>query len=183
MGHLCRQGDAHVDVARQPDGDELVGMRGEILAAHGLAVALVAVAHDGTVQTQAAAVVAHAAQTEVLDVERAKGLEELRVGSLHVQLQRVGQRVVLAEEGLAYLRNPLVGLRVEVTVGGLAGPQGDVVQIDRVVIGSAVDQCAELAVADGQRLLEEVCRAVVLQHHRCLLLCLHAAGQCRQCQA
>ena len=86
-----------------------------------------------------------------------------------MQLQRVRQLVVLPEEGLADLWDPLVGVLVEVAVHGFPRPERDVVQIDDVVVGAAVDERAELAVADGQRLLEVVRLSVVVQRHRRLL--------------
>ena len=87
MRHLCRQGDAHIDIATQPDGDEFVGMRGEILSRDGFAITQITVADDGGVEAEAAMIVAHLTQSEILDMQGAEGLEELRVRTLHVQLQ------------------------------------------------------------------------------------------------
>ena len=112
------------------------------------------VADDSGVEAEAAVVVAHATEAQILDVEGAQRLEVLAVRPLHMQLQRVGKGIVLTEEGLAYLRNPLVGIGIEAPVYGLACPQGDVVQVDDVVVGAAIDEGTELAVADGQRFLE-----------------------------
>ena len=87
-----------------------------------------------------------------------------------MQLQGVGLCVVLVEECLADLGNPLVGILVEVAVYGLSRPQRDIVQIDDVIVRTAIDERSQFAVADGQRLLEEVGLTVVLQHHRRLIL-------------
>ena len=149
VGYLCRQCDLAVHVTAQSDGDELVGVRGEVLALDPAPVTPVAVSHDAAVEAEAPLVVGDGPQSEVLDVQRAQRLEVLRVRSLHVQLQRVRQLVVLPEEGLADLRDPLVGVLVEVAVHGFPCPERDVVQIDDVVVGTAVDECAELTVADG----------------------------------
>ena len=180
MGHLGCQGDAAVDVATQTDGDELIGVRGEILAFDGLSVAHIPIFYNCRVEAQRTMIVADGSESEVLDMQRAEGLEKLRVRPLHIVLQRVGELIVLIEERLADLRNPLVGILVQTSVHGLARPQGDVVQIDDVVVCASIDQCSELAVADGQRLFEKYCRLVILQHHRCLLLCCQA---CRGKQA
>ena len=48
MGHLSRQGDAVVQLfAFQSDGDEFVGMRGEIFSFDGFAIAHVPIFNDG----------------------------------------------------------------------------------------------------------------------------------------
>ena len=104
-------------------------------------------------------------------MEGTEGLEELRVGSLHVELQGVGLAVVFGKQRLANLGNPQVGIGIKVAVDGLARPQGDVVQINDVVVGAAIDECAELAVAYRQRLLEVVGGTVVMENHRRLLGC------------
>ena len=55
---LCRQGNFAVDIAFQTDGHQFVGIGGEIFAFYLLAVAQVAVAHDGGVHAETAVVVA-----------------------------------------------------------------------------------------------------------------------------
>ena len=84
-------------------------------------------------------------------------------------LERVGEGVVLVEERLADCRNPLVSRAVDAEVYGFSGPEGDVVEVDDVAVGRSVDECSELAVADGQRLLEEAGWLVVPQAHGRLL--------------
>ena len=130
-----------------------------------------AVADEAAVEAETPLVTADRAQAEVLDVEGAEGLEKLRVGSLHVELQGVGLAVVFGKQRLANLGNPLVGIGIKVAVDGLARPQGDVVQVDDVVVGAAIDECAELAVAYRQRLLEVVGGSFVMENHRWLLGC------------
>ena len=49
-------------------------------------------------------------------MQRAQRLIELRVWSLYVQLQRVGELIILVEECLAYLWDPLVGIGIEISV-------------------------------------------------------------------
>ena len=69
MGHLCREGYLAVDIARQPDGYQTVGVRGEVLPLDRSAVAPVAVGDETAVEAEAAAVVGNHAQPQVLDVE------------------------------------------------------------------------------------------------------------------
>ena len=88
-----------------------------------------------------------------------------------MELQRVGQCIILIKQCLADGWYPLVGIGIEVAVYGLSRPQGDVVQVDQVIVGTSIDQGTQLTVADGQRLLEEGGRLVVLQNHR-RLFCL-----------
>ena len=99
-----------------------------------------------------------------------------------MQLQRVGQRIVLVEQRLADLGNPLVGIGIEVAVDGLSRPERDVVQIDDVVVGAAIDERTNLAVAYGQRLLEEVGGTVVPQSHGRLALCIGCQGSKTGCK-
>ena len=56
-----------------------------------------------------------------------------------------------------------MGISIKVSVNWLSCPQGDVVQIDDIIISATIDQCTQFAVADRQRLFEEVGRTVVLQ--------------------
>ena len=85
-------------------------------------------------------IVADAAKTQVLQVQGSERLEELAIGTLHMQLQGVGRLIVLAEECLTDLGNPLVGIFVEVAVCGLSCPHRDIVQIDDVVVCAAIDE-------------------------------------------
>ena len=84
MGHLGSEGDTTVDVATQSDSDQLVGVRGEVLTLYLPAVAQIAVFHDTAVEAEATVVVADGSQSEVLDVQRAEGLEKLTVRTLHM---------------------------------------------------------------------------------------------------
>ena len=189
MRHLGREGNTTIDVAPQSDGDQIVRVRGKVFALDLLAVAQITVLDDAAVEAEAAVVVAHGSQSEVFDMQRAEGLEELRVRPLHMQLQRVGLGKVLLKQRLADLRNPLMGVLVELSVHRLARPQGDIVQIDDVIICAAIHKGAYLTIADGQRLLEEVGRRIIPQHHRSLstrglsLVCgaCEAHRDCPQC--
>lgn len=84
-------------------------------------------------------------------------------------LQRVGEGIVLVEECLTDGRNPPVSCTVNAEVNGLAGPEGDVVEMDDVAVRVAVDERSKFAVADGQGLLKETGRTVVPQAHGRLL--------------
>ena len=86
MGCLCGQADAAVNVALESYGYQLVRMGCEVFALDGFAVAYIAVLYDGGVKAESAVIAADQSQSQVFDVERAQGLEVLRVGTLYVQL-------------------------------------------------------------------------------------------------
>ena len=179
VGGLCAVGNERADGESDVDGfwcgtldahsNDLVGMRGEVFSAVGDAATRVAVAAQRAVEVELSAVVRRRPLVEIIDAQGAQRLVELRVVSLDMVLERVGEGVVLVEERLADCRNPLVSRAVDAEVYGLAGPEGDVVEVDDVAVGRSVDECSELAVADGQRLLEEAGRSVVPQAHGRLL--------------
>ena len=77
VGYLCCQCDLAVHVTTQSDGDELVGVRGEVLALDPAPVTPVAVSHDAAVEAEAPLVVGDGPQSEVLDVQRTQRLEVL----------------------------------------------------------------------------------------------------------
>ena len=95
-------------------------------------------------------IVADLAQAQIFDMQRAEGLEMLRVRSLHMQLQGISQCIVLVEECLADIWYPLVGIGIEITVHGLACPQGNVIQVDDIVVSTTIDQSAKFSITDGQ---------------------------------
>ena len=144
-------------------------MRGEVFSAVGDAATRVAVAAQRAVEVELSAVVRRRPLVEIIDAQGAQRLVELRVVTLDMVLERVGEGVVLVEERLADCRNPLVSRAVDAEVYGFSGPEGDVVEVDDVAVGRSVDECSELAVADGQRLLEEAGWLVVPQAHGRLL--------------
>ena len=160
-GFWCGTLDAH--------SNDLVGMRGEVFSTVGDAATRVAVAAQRAVEVELSAVVRRRPLVEIIDAQGAQRLVELRVVSLDMVLERVGEGVVLVEERLADCRNPLVSRAVDAEVYGFSGPEGDVVEVDDVAVGRSVDECSELAVADGQRLLEEAGWLVVPQAHGRLL--------------
>ena len=108
-------------------------------------------------------------------MQGAKGLEMLGVRTLDMQLQGVGKGIVLIEECLTDGRYPLVGISIEVTVYGLTRPQGDVVQVDDIIIRSAIDERTQLTISDGERLLEISSGFVILKYHWGLLCCCSQA--------
>ena len=178
MRHLGCQGYLTVNVALQTDGNQLVRVRGKVFPRDELSVTLIAVSDDGRVDVQTSAVVLDFTQRQILDVQRAQRLVVLRVRTLYMQLQRIGELIVFVEKCLTYLWDPLVGIGIEIPVHRFSRPEGDVVQIDDVVVTSAIDQCTHLSVADGQRLFEKRGWLVVIEHHWCLLLCCcHLAKQ------
>jgi len=67
-------------------------------------------------------VVSDGSQSKVFDMQRAEGLEILAVRSLNMELQGVGLGIVFVEKSLTDLGDPLVGIRVEIPVNGLACP-------------------------------------------------------------
>ena len=74
--------------------------------------------------------------------------------SFYVQLQRVCTGIVFGKQGLADFWYPFGCSSTFVLVNGFACPQRDVVQVDQAGIRTAIDQCSQLAVANGQRLFE-----------------------------
>ena len=77
MGHLGRKGDATVDIATQPDGDELIRVRGEILAFDGLSVAYIPILNNSRVEAQRTMIVADSSKSQVFDMQRSQRLEIL----------------------------------------------------------------------------------------------------------
>ena len=175
VGGLCAVGNERADGESDVDGfwcgtldahsNDLVGMRGEVFSTVGDAATRVAVA----VEVELSAVVRRRPLVEIIDAQGAQRLVELRVVTLDMVLERVGEGIVLVEKSLADRRNPLVSRAVNAEVNGLSGPEGDVVEVDDVTVGSSVDERSQFAVADGQRLLEETGRTVVPQTHGRLL--------------
>ena len=148
-------------VCRKADGYHLVGIRRPILALIPNTVAHEGGLADGTVEAQLPMIVAGFSAVVVVDEQSSQRLIILRVVSLYMQLQRVGQSVVLIEQRLAYFRNPLAGPGILVAVNGLSSPQGDIVQLKLVLFGSAIDERTQFPVTNGQRLLEILGRTVV----------------------
>ena len=129
------------------------------------------VAADGTVETQFTVVALDGGLVVVEDMEGAEGLEKLGVGTLHTELQTVGQGIVFLEEGFADAWYPYARPGIEVRVDRLARPQGDVVEVDGIVVDTTIDDGTQFAVADEQRLLEIVGWPIEPQTHRWLWLC------------
>ena len=84
--NLRGQGQLAVDVASQSDGDELVGLGGDILSGEGTASTHIAVSHQCTVQVELSPVLVHSTFVMIYDVKRTQGLVELRVVSFYMQL-------------------------------------------------------------------------------------------------
>ena len=162
MGHLCCQGDATVDIASQSDGDELVRVRSEVFSRDNSTITHITILDNCAVEVKTAVIVADLTQSQILDMQGAEWLEMLRVRALHVQLQRISQRIVLIEQCFADVWYPLVGIGIEVAVHRLACPQGDVVQVDDVVVSAAIDEGTDLTVSNRQRFFEIGGRFIVL---------------------
>ena len=184
MGHLRGEHQSTIErlflAGCEPYGNHLVGIRGPILALEAHAIALKSGAADGTVEAELPVIAGGCALVVVVDEQCGQRLVVLRVVSLHMPLERVGQLVVLTKQCLAYLGNPLAGSFVLVAVNGAARPERDIVQMEHVLVGTAIHQRAQLAVANGQRLLEIVGGTVVPQRHRQLLL--RTGKQCADSQ-
>ena len=169
MGQLRPDGQPSVEctglVGREAYGDGAVGVGGDVFTRERHAVALETVGGHGLIDVERALVVLHLPLVPVVEMEGGQGLVVLRVVSLHVELQAVGTRIVLGEESLANLGNPLRRPFPLVGVYGLPRPQRDVVQIDEAVVCAAVHQCAHLTVADGQRLFKIARLPVVDEPH------------------
>ena len=177
VGYLGCEGYLTIDVALQSDGNQLIGVRSKIFSHDEFAVTLITVAHNGRVEIQRSAIVLDFTKTQILDVERAQGLVILRVRPLNVQLQGIGKGIILLEQGLTDGWYPLVGISIEVAIYGLTRPEGDVVQVDYIIIGTSVDKGTQLTIAYGQRLLEVGGGFVILKHHGGLLCLCFAEGK------
>ncbi len=101
----------------------------------------------GIVEAQLAVVICELALVAVLDVDHAQRLIELRVVSLHIVLQGIGSLVILLKQGLSDFWNPLVGFATFVGIYRNARPEGDVIELDRVIIGSTINQRTQFAIA------------------------------------
>ena len=150
MGDEGGEGDVAIDGSllgsTQLDGNHLIGMRSKILFGVLDAVALVMNSSQGIVETQFAVIIRKLSLVAVFDVDHAQWLIELRVMALHIVLQGIGSLVILLEQRLSDFRNPLVGFATFVGIHGHARPEGDVVELDGVVVGSTVNQCTQFAI-------------------------------------
>ena len=115
-------------------------MRSKILFGVLDAVAPVMNSSQGVVEAQFAVIIRKLALVAVFDIDHAQWLIELRVMALHIVLQGIGGLVILLEQRLSDFRNPLVGFATFVGIHRNARPKGDVVELDRVIIGSTINQ-------------------------------------------
>ena len=67
--------------------------------------------------------------------------------SLYIVLQGIGSLVIFLKQGFSDFGNPLVGFATFVGIYGYARPEGDVVELDRVIIGSTINQRTQFAIA------------------------------------
>ena len=84
MWYLSCEGDTTIDVATHPDSDQLIRVRGKVLALYPFPVTQIAVFHDTAVEAEATVIVADGSQSEVFDMQRAEGLKVLTVRPLHM---------------------------------------------------------------------------------------------------
>ena len=157
-------------VGTEAYGDDLVGVRGEILAVVADAATYKRGTTDSTVETELPMIASDGARRIVVDIECGQRLIILRVVTLYVQLQRVGQTIIFIEQCLADFGNPACGTLVLVTVDGTACPQGDVVQLEHIPVGTSIDERTQFAVANGQRFFKISGRTVVPKRHGWLVL-------------
>ena len=70
--------------------------------------------------------------------------------SLHIVLQGIGSLVILLKQGFSDFWNPLVGFASFVRVYWNARPESDVIELDGIIVGSAVNQRTQFAIAQWQ---------------------------------
>ena len=86
----------------------------------------------------------------ILDADHAQRLIELRVVPLYIVLQGIGSLVIFFKQGFSDFGNPLVGLATFVGIYRNTRPKGDVIELDRVIVGSAINQRTQFAIAYWQ---------------------------------
>ena len=143
MGNEGGEGDVAVDGSllggTQLDGNHLVGMRSKILFGVLDAVAPVMNSSQGVVEAQFAVIIRKLALVAVFDVDHAQRLIELRVVTLYIVLQGIGSLVILFKQRLSDFWNPLEGIATFVGIYRNTRPKGDVIELDRVIIGSTIN--------------------------------------------
>ena len=65
-------------------------------------------------------------------------------------LQGIGSLVIFLKQGFSDFGNPLVGFATFVRVYRNARPKGDVIELDGIIVGSAVNQLTQFAIAQWQ---------------------------------
>ena len=86
--------------------------------------------------------------------------------SLDFLLELFGFCEISLVEGFAYFRDGFVGTRGIDGRVGFSGPESYVVEGDSLLGGIAIDDCSLRAVADDERLFEEIGWAVEFQGQR-----------------
>ena len=77
MGYLGCECYLAVDIAAEPDGNQFVGVRGEVFSLNLLSVAQVTILDDAAVKAEATVVVTDSPEPEILDMQCTQRLEVL----------------------------------------------------------------------------------------------------------
>ena len=149
-------------VGCETNDDGSIGMRCQVLSSIGNAAFLIVHLCQSTVQIQLSTIVVCLCRAvQMVDMQGGKGLIIGRIMPLHMQLQRVGQLIIFAEECFPYFWNPSMGFFILVSIHRLARPQCDVVELDHFFLYTTVDQCTEFTIAQGQRFFKKRSGTVV----------------------
>ena len=140
MGCLPGYRDGNVHLTRQTDSYQAVRVGSEVFPGDSGTVAHITVTDKCRVEVELAMIATDQSLVQIPDVQRAKGLKVLGVGPLHMKLQLIGLGIILGIEGFTNLGNPLVGILVEVAVHWLSRPEGDVVEVNHVVLNASINQ-------------------------------------------
>ena len=140
MGCLPGYRDGNVHLTRQADGHQAIGVGSEVFPGDRRAVTHITVTDKCGVEVELAMIATDQSLVQIPDVQCAKGLEVLGVGALHMKLQLIGLGIILGIEGFTDFGNPLMGIIVEVAVHRLSRPEGDVVEVNHVVLNASIDQ-------------------------------------------
>ena len=155
--------------------DDGVGRGHEVCRLVGPSVAQVGGPGHGSLQVQFPAVAADLAAVQVADPERAKrhiGLAEM---PLQASLEPFRGRIILVVQGFAdgfQSLRPVTGqsqfdeVRMLRPFVRFSGPQSNIVKGDTLLVRPSIDQCAQAAVAQRERLVEAVCRAIIVKRQR-----------------
>ena len=69
---------------------------------------------------------------------------------MYIVLQGIGSLVILLKQGFSDFGNPLVGFATFGWVYRNARPECDVIELDGIIVGSAINQRTQFAIAQWQ---------------------------------
>ena len=140
--------------AAQADDHHLVGLRDEIFAGKQHAVYLVANGRNGVVEVQFPVIALDCASVPVFDQQGAERRVRFRKFALQSLVPFVGQFVIFALKCLANAGQMRVRIGVHARIGGFAGPQSGIVEVDFVGIGATKNRSAHFSIAKYKAFLK-----------------------------